>query len=57
MPRAAETQIPWPFTHEKISHQWSASGSARAFYPESMKEMAAALTQVAGDLSAVRLTR
>ena len=34
-----------------------ASGSARAFYPKSMKEMAVALNQVANDLSVLRLSK
>ena len=34
-----------------------ASGAARAFFPESMNEIADALNSVAGDLSSVRLTR
>ncbi len=34
-----------------------ASGSARAFFPGKMKEVAEALSTIAGDLSVVRLTR
>ena len=34
-----------------------ASGSARAFFPGKMKEVAEALSTISGDLSVVRLTR